>query len=178
MPNKVYTNTETKIIFVDPTVGSGADFVSFLPAGLANGSGYLSDPRDMSDFPHATLFRWRGKTKCDTAPTLNSSVELYWMGFDDPAELTAATGLLFGPDANLGSGNQALGDPNRKKNLQWLGAITVDRAQSGVPFTNSGLCHLFGRYGSVVCWNQSGGKLSTAADATAFSLTPAPDEIE
>jgi len=178
MANKVYTAAETKITFVDPSVASGADYVTFLPAGLPNGSGWISDPRDLGEFPSPSLFRWRAKTKSQGSPVLGGTVEIYWMGFDDPAELSAATGLLFGADGNLSSGNHMLGDFNRKRNLQWVGSVAVDRAQSNVPFTNSGLCYLYGRYGSVVFWNETGSTLSTQSDANAFSLTPVPDEIQ
>jgi hypothetical protein len=177
MPNKVYTANEQRIFFVAPTVASGLQNTSILVAGLPHGSGYVSDPRDLGPFPRTTLFNWRARMACQSNPTLNGKLQLFWAGFDNPDDISP-TGTLIGMDGNLGSGNHMIAGRERKSNLQFLGSITADRSESGVAFTSSGQCQLQSRFGSLVAWNETGAQLSTQDNAFVFSLTFAPEEIQ
>jgi hypothetical protein len=172
MANKIYTATETAVQFKS---GAGAAVVGFSPMSLPNGSGRQSHPRDFGSASHATTFRWRAKTKCDTAPpTVGGAVELYWAGFEE----TADGGAPVNVDGNLGSGDASVTDQEHLRNLQYLGAITVDMAATGVAFVAGGVCQLPARYGQVVWWNRTGTALTSASGDHQFDLYPWPTELQ
>lgn len=181
MPNKVYANPETTVYFADPTVASGGNVVAFSPAGLAYQNSWQSEPRDLGEFPRATLFRWRAKFRLPGGYN-GSAVELYWSSFDSPAEIAATGALLFPPDGNVASGNMLMTNANSRRNMTWVGSVETDMVgSSGVPqtYSSSGLVQLQGRYGVLVATNNNlYYPLDSGVAYHGVSLTPVPDEIQ
>lgn len=181
MSNKIYTIAETTIYFVPSGVGIGSQYVQFSPNGLLNGSGHKSLPRDLGATPQSSQFRWRGRFAInDISGDPNGTLDFYWSSFDAPSDIGGTTGILNIPDGSLGSGDIDISEIKILRNLQPIGSILVDDfAASGVgkSYSSSGYVELYGRYGSLVCYNRTGTRLSTTQDANIFSLTPIPDEI-
>jgi len=142
--------------------------------GLPNGSGQVSHPRDFGTSPHATLFRWRAKTQFDANPSNGAVVEMYWATFDE-----ASAGVPVSPDGNVPSGDKTYNvSAEQRRNLQFIGSVSVDLASSGVPFVTSGLTQLYSRYGALVWVNNGGAALSAQSGVHEFVLVPVPDEIQ
>ncbi len=175
MANTIETSPQSKVIFTfqgpsglnSPAGIAGA--VQFTPEGLPNGSGQKSDVYDLGGGPRVNLFEWRAKTVVGGgAPTLGATVEMYLVTSDD--------GTLF--DANLASGNLLTSNAEKRRNLQYLGAIQVDQAATGLPFITSGLTQIYARYACVAWWNLTGQSLSATQGDNLFQLTPVPDQVE
>jgi hypothetical protein len=179
MSHKVYTDVEQTLYFVDPAQGTGGSYVSFGAGGILSGSGYRSDVRDLGLWPHATMFRWRAKTSCQLAPTARGSLQFFWSSFDNPADLASTTGVAMWMDGNIPSGAGPITNPTEcTQNMQYIGSISMEASVSGRLFVSSGLTQLYGRYGQLVVFNNTGTQLNTATDQTGFTLTPSPDEIQ
>lgn len=175
MANTIQTAPQAKVIF-NWQGPSGANIpaniagaIQFTPEGLPNGSGQKSDVFNLGSGPRNNLFEWRAKTVVNgTLPTLGATVEIYLVTSDD--------GTLF--DGNLASGNFMIGAVDKRRNLQYLGAIQVDQASSGTPFITSGFMQTYAEYACVAWWNMTGGSLSTTQGDNIFQITAVPDQIE
>lgn len=162
MANKIYTNAESAIYF-----GSGTSPVTFTVQGLPNGSGWISNSKDLGVFPHSSLFKWKAETFCSGVPSLNGTLEMYFA--------TSPDNTTF--DGNLSANDSMLGNTEVKKNLHWIGSIGVDVAATGVKFITSGLTEAYERYVALVWFNHTGAGLGGTPNHT-FVLTPIPDEIQ
>lgn len=172
MANKIKTNPEARQLFnwqgpsgASPGI-SGATL--FTPAGLPNGSGWKSDVYDLGPGVRNNLFEWRAKTAAVSLATPGTGFEWYLATSDD--------NVLW--DANLGSGNRVVLEPEKRLNLQAVGSCRADSASSGVPFVSSGLVSVYARYVAVVGFNMLGSDLTQTAGDHLFQLTPVPDEIQ
>lgn len=186
MARKSYSTQESTLYFMPPAVGSGDQYISFTPLSLPNGSGWKSDPVDLGSFPRSSLFRWRAKAATlDGSQNNGGSVDYYWSSFDDPDELGNPSGLYFGADSNLTSGDSIWTFNNPEKNAKYIGAVEVYLYEDASGyfgttevFTNSGFTEIFGRYGMLLCLNRTGASLSEYDTKAGFSLTYQPDEIQ
>lgn len=175
MANTVLTSPQPSWLFssVGPS-GSGpgvAGAVEFAPGGLGPGSGSKSDVLDLGAGPRPSLFEWRARATVGTGtPTIGGTVELYLCTSDD--------GLNW--DGNLGSGTAVITAAGKRRNLQYIGAVSIDEfgSGSGTRYINSGLCQVYARHLSVVWFNFTGIALSSTQSDQLFQLTPVPDQIQ
>lgn len=166
MPNKIYTNPETPIVF-QPSGNpfpSGAGIpsgvvVNFVPDSTPGGNGRISAQYDLGPGPRATLFEWRGRA--NTNDSVGASVDAY---------ISTSNSVL--QDGALSTAEGPLNAVDKRRNLQFCGSMTVDGSP---PSQSSGLVEIFGRYISLVWWNSTSNPLGTG---NYFILTPIPDEIE
>lgn len=168
MANKIYSAFENTLYF-QPTApsASGVEFSSIL--SLPNNSGAISVPRDFGNNSHATIFRWKAKTKCTTEGYLGGHLDLYWSTSDTPS----------GPfDGNMASGDSKFTNTNANRNFQWIGAIQVDNSGVAGPYVTSGLTKIYGRFAALAVINKTGDTLSGTAADHSFTLTPIPDEVQ
>jgi hypothetical protein len=174
MANTIQTAEQSKWLF-NYTGPSGsnatiAGVAQFTPEGLLNGSGWQSGIIDLGSVRNS-LFNWRAKARPSPnapSPTLGGTVELYLYTSGD-------AGFY---DANLPSGNQVVTNLDKRRNLQYVGALSVDTAASGVPCMASGLVQAYARYVGVVWFNLTGTTLSSTQGDNLMELRPVPDQIE
>lgn len=172
MANKIKTDSEPRWLFnaqgpsgASPGIGGA---VKFTPEGIANGAGWKSDVLDLGPGVRNNLFRWQAQTRTSGLATLGGTLELYLATSDD--------NVIW--DGNVGSGNGSVTSLDKRRNLQYLGAIQADVAASGTPFVGGSLANIFSRYVSVVAFNLLGATLSATQLDTQVLLTPTPDEIQ
>lgn len=172
MPNKIKTNPETPIVF-QPSGNpfpSGAGIpsgvvVNFVPANTGPGAGRISTQFDLGPGPRTTLFEWRGKAVVGVGSVIGSTVDAYF-----------ATSNSVTQDGTLLTAEGPLNTIDKRRNLQFCGAMTVDNNNNPPdPAQSSGLVEVFGRYISLVWWNNTSVPLSSG---NFFVLTPVPDEIQ
>ena len=173
MAHKVYSHPETPICFKPaanafPTgvgIPSGVS-VTFSVDSLPSGQGRISNQYDLGVGPRATLFEWRAKAVlASTSGALGASVEAY-----------ICTSNSVCNDGSLTQADAALTDAERRRNLQYVGAVVVDTTGVGAGnLQSAGLVEIFGRYISATWWNNTNLPLSTG---NYFILTPVPDEIQ
>lgn len=165
MANKVYGQYESAITFK----ASGGT-VLFTPTSVANNAGRISDRYDRgggAPFAKPTLYIWRVVTKAGAALAVGTALEVYLATSDG----TSA-------DGNQGTSDAAFSAADKRRNLQYLGALIADSTSSGEVQIASGLVEIRERYISVVWWNTLGQSLSGTAGDHSFTLTPVPDEIQ
>lgn len=173
MSNTIQTCQQPKWLFNQQgPSGTGpgiAGAVAFLPAGLANGQGMKSDVLDLGGGVRNNLFEWRARTAVVGTPTLGGTVEFYLATSDDNSNW----------DGNLGSGSYPVTNADKRRNLQYLGSVSVDdMAGTGTPYITSGFCQTYARYISLLWFNFAGSTLSGNMSDHLFQLTPVPDQIE
>jgi hypothetical protein len=172
MPNKIKTNPETPIVFQPSgnTFPSGAGIpsgivVNFVPDNTAAGSGRISAEYDLGPGPRTTLYEWRGGANVGAGSTVGATVDAY---------LATSNSVL--KDGALSTAEGPLTTPDKRRNLQFCGAMAVDNPNSPPgPAQAAGLVEVFGRYVSLVWWNNTNVPLGTG---NYFVLTPVPDEIQ
>jgi hypothetical protein len=171
MPNQIFSASLTPITFMS---GSGANIVGFTPTNLPIGSGQISQYYDFGSASHPTLFRWRATTQFDVAPTAGSVIEYYWATFD-----ILTSGVPQQVDANLSPGDKMFGIVDaQKRNLQFVGGISVDLPASGYPYVNSGMTQIMTRYAALVMFNGANEAITGVSGVNMFTLTATPDEVE
>jgi hypothetical protein len=172
MPNKIKTNPETPIVFQPsgnpfpsgPGMPSGV-VVNFVPASTPPGAGRISAQFDLGPGPRTTLFEWRGKAAIGAGSVVGATVDAYLSTSNSVAQ-----------DAALSTAEGPLTAVDKRRNLQFCGAMTVDNTNTPPdPAQSSGLVEVFGRYISLVWWNNTSVPLSSG---NLFVLTPVPDEIK
>lgn len=171
MPNKIKTNPETPIIF-QPSgnpLPTGAGFTSgtivhFVADSIGSGVGRISNQYDLGVGPRTTLFEWRGTAVVNSGAAIGTTVDSYF-----------STSNSVCKDGALSVTEGSLTNENKKKNLQFCGSMVVDSSGNPDPAQSSGLIEIFGRYISLVWWNNTNISLGTG---NYLILTPVPDEIQ
>jgi len=162
MSNKIYGASETPIVFK-----SSLGDVTFTPTSVANGAGRISARWDRGAGSKPSLYKWRVHTKAAAALAVGTPLEVYLATSDGTDE-----------DGNLGTADAAFASADKRRNLQYVGAINADSITNGEVQIASGLVEIRDRYVSVVWWNALGQALSATATDHTFTLTPVPDEIQ
>jgi hypothetical protein len=173
MPNKIKTNPETPLVF-QPSGSpfpSGAGIpsgviINFNPASMLSiGDSRISDRFDLGPGPRTTLFEWRGTVNCPNGAIPGQTVDAYVV----TGNSVTRDGLLPIVDSPVTSGD-------KRRNLQFCGSMQVDSFGTPPdPAQSSGLVEIFGRYISVLWWNNMSGPVGTGSY---FILTPVPDEVQ
>lgn len=170
--NKIYSAFESPIYFqTNAPAGSGVEFTNF--NSLGNNDGAISDPRDFGDvMSRTTLFKWKGQFKCGTEGYQGACIDLYWATSNSSVDGEI---LL---DGNIPSGNAISISQDRRRNLSYIGSISVDNSGITGPYISSGLTRVFSRYAALVVYNQSADSLSATEGDNYFIVTPVADEIQ
>jgi hypothetical protein len=171
MPNKIKTNPETPVIF-QPTgspVATGAGFaggnvVHFVADALPTGQGRISTEYDLGTGPRTTLFEWRGKAIPTSGASIGSTIAMY-----------LSTSNSVAKDGALPVIEGSMNARDKVRNLPWANTLQVDTSGNPDPAISSGLVEIYGRYISLVWWNDTEQPLGTG---NYFILTPVPDEIQ
>jgi hypothetical protein len=169
VPNKIKTNPETPIVFQPsnnpfpsgPGMPSGV-IVDFRPASTASNAGRISAEYDLGQGPRTTLFEWRGNATIGSGATVGTSVDAY----------ISTSNSVF-KDGHMPTTEGAIASTDKRRNLQFCGSMVVDSATD--PANAAGVVEIFGRYISVLWWNNTNVPLGTG---NCFILTPVPDEIQ
>lgn len=163
MANLIYNQPETAITWA----ASGGDNTLTLTS-LTAGAGRQGA---LDDFGATTArsrrYVWRAWVKFATTPVVDEIIRIY-----------AKTGDGTHRDNDDGTGDAAVSDSNKLKNLTQIGAIIVDEASSTPEFSASGEIEISAREFAPVFWNATADALSGTAGDHGFSLTPVPDEIQ
>jgi hypothetical protein len=173
VPNKIKTNPETPIVFQPSNnpFPSGAGMpngviVDFRPAGTANAAGRISAEYDLGPGPRTTLFEWRGNATFGSGVTVGTSVDAY----------ISTSNSVF-KDGHLPTTEGPVVYAEKRRNLQFCGSMVADTPVNNPlePGNAAGLVEIFGRYISLLWWNNTNAPLGTG---NCFILTPVPDEVQ
>ena len=163
-PNRVYYTPETPTTF-----SSAGDVVITLHSpALANNAGRVSAQWDRGAGAKPGKYRWEFKTTLAVAGTVGNMVTLYLA----TAQATAAD-----VDGNVGQVDAALSALDKRRNLQFVGAVEVDVAATTM-LKGSGEVDITSRFASLVVVNESGQAFSGTTGDHLAVLTPIPAEIQ
>lgn len=164
MPNAVYQTTGTSVTWTD----SSGDLAMTLQ-NLAATTGRQGAVKDWGVLSTArpTTYHFRLVVQFETTPVVAEQVELYWKSGDGSAY-----------DNDDGTGDIALSDTNKLKNLKLLGVLQVDEAAADVNMSIEGYFTDFNRYGQPVVYNRTADNLQNTANINQVIVTPVYDEIQ
>lgn len=164
MANLIYQAPGTTVTFKS----SGGD-VTFTNTSVSNGAGRISAQWDRGAGSKPGLYRWEATTKAAAALAVGVTLEIY---------LATAHVSSSQIDGNQSTADAAFSATDKRRNLQWVGAIVADSTTNGEVQNASGTVFITARYVSVVWWNALGQALSGTAGDHVFTLTPYPAEIQ
>ena len=162
MPNLVYQNDETPILWNDTT---GATTITL--NNLASGAGRQGDIHDFGVAARSNIFAWRFFCQFATTPVVGERVGIFWKSSDGAK-----------PDNDDGTTDAAVSAEDKLRNLLLLGNLYVDEAATGVVMATGGLVWLPHEQGMPVIWNYTADNLVATNDLNGFQLTPTPLEIQ
>lgn len=167
MANKVYRALEAALSW--KTTGGTAVLTL---TSLANNAGRIGVQVDRGAASSASRYIWRLVTKLGatvTSVALGNTISVYLATGD-------ASALV---DGAQGTADAALSSLEKRRNLQFLGVVEVDKTPaSGDQWIGSGVVEIANRFISPVIVNEVGNTLSATAGDHEFTLTPIPDEIQ
>ena len=161
MTSKIYTLQETGTVWAD----SGADLAMTL-ASLAAGAARQGAVKDLGVLTtaRATRFVWRVKVMQDTAGVVGETIPVYLkFGTDNHATVY---------DNDDGTGDIAVSNVNKLKNLRHICTLQVDEAAADIPLSKSGIIDIPERYVMPVIYNNTADILSAPSGDSWFSLYP------
>jgi hypothetical protein len=163
MPNLVLGTTGTEVEWTD-TTGN----LAMLLNNLAAGAGRQGAVKDFTTADKANRYKWRAYCQFATTPVLGEVVEIY---------LKTGDGTHY--DNDDGTGDIAVSDEEKLRNLIFLGTIIVDQLATGVIFSASGIIeNLDAKEIMPVFFNQTADNLVATNNLNGFKLTPLPYEVQ
>lgn len=167
MPNKVYIQEETPIIFADAGHAS-EDYVITLSALAADGV-RVSAQGDLGAAPRSEWYNWRAFIDGigTGTPTVGETVDFYLSTSDSSSAGTE--------DGDVGIADAA-GNTNDLPNLLYLGSAVIQSTTNADELIVSGNVRLTARYCSVVVHNNTA--LALATSTHSLTLTPTPPEVQ
>jgi hypothetical protein len=161
--SKQYVAPETVITFADSAQSPSATFTL---SNRTAGTGQVSARYDRGTGSHAALYKWRCTIQLTGTNVVGEMIEWY-----------IATSDGTNPDGEIGTTDAAL-TTDKRKNLFFIGATTVDQTTTNTNMTASGVVAIPDRYISLAMWN--GTALPTKTDTAVHhcSLTPIPFESQ
>lgn len=164
MANEILQRPGTTVSFK----ASGGD-VAFTNTSVANGAGRISAQWDRGAGSKAGLYRWEALTKAAAALSVGVTLEIY---------LATAHVSSSQIDGNQSTADAAFASGDKRRNLQFVGAVVADSTTNGEVQAASGIVFITARYVSVVWWNALGQALSGTAGDHTFTLTPYNPEVQ
>ena len=161
MPNLIKLNEETAV-----TWRSTGGTELFTPTSLAAGAGRQGALHDFGVVARSDRFAWRAFIKPGATRVVDEVVEIY---------LKTSDGTH--PDNDDGTGDIAVSNINKLKNLHPLRPIIIDE-NAAVDMVASGVVFLGARWVSPVYWNATANSLSTTAADFGFDMVPIPLEVQ
>jgi len=156
--SKAYYLPETKSTFL-----ASAGTVVHTLTSLGTLAGRQSAQLDFGSGAVAFMFRWRAWVKFATAPVVGEVID-YYIKTSDGTHL----------DNDDGTGDAAVSDIDKLKNLRYIGSITVDEASNTPEFSASGTVAIFEQIVQIVAWNATADALSSTASDMGFYLEEIP----
>lgn len=140
---------------------AGAD-VAWSVEGVVDGAGRVSVQQDLGAAPRASIFDWSCELLAQATPTQFEPFEIYIAGApeDDSTQI----------DGDVGAADAALGDIDQLKNLQFIGAVIAEEADTS-KMVASGSFVFTGRFLSLVCLNNLGATINATDSNFVFKLT-------
>lgn len=168
MPNKVYVQTETQILF-GSEVG---DDVAWTTESVANGAGRQSAAHDQGAAPRADVGLLEYWTQKQATPTLGEIDRVY------VKEYGSETATPDHGTNDDGTGDIAVSAEDKLKNLDLVLTAAVDEAAANIEFGAKAVVQILVRHFALVKWNATGAATTTDAAETKARWTPKPDEIQ
>lgn len=165
MASKQYFAVETQRSFKNTGGDTTMTFTS-----LANAQARVSDQWDRGATAKPGLYTVSIRLKASSTLTAGNSARLYAAQSMNTSDIP---GRIPATDQTISSGL-----PDRLRNLTLLGAVALDSTTNTDSFVSLGLCELFGRYISLVLYNDFGQALSATAGDHEIILTPYVPEMQ
>jgi len=164
--SKQYVLPQSGITFKD----SGGSAV-LATNGVASGAGRYSDRYDKNPLASATgampaNWLWNCQFSLTGTNVVGATIEIY-------ASLSDGTNA----DGQLGTTNGTL-VTDKRRNLKFLGVVSVDQTTTNTVMTGSGLAYLPLRYFSVAYWNATGLPLQSTNNVSLCTFYPIPNEMQ
>lgn len=170
MANKVYVHEETAL-----SIKSSAGDATITLTSLAQSGTRVSTQIDRTANARSARYYWRFRTKLGATTTsvvVGNAISLYLV----TADTSMGTSKM---DGNLGTSDAAFTSIEKRRNLQFIGCVEVDKtAASGDEWIGSGIIEISARYIQLGVVNECGNTLSATATDHEFTLTPMPDELQ
>jgi len=139
---------------------AGAD-VAFSIEGITSTSGRVSAQKDLGASPRDGWYYWHGEILMQATPTQYTSLKLFAASAPD-GDSTMITG-------DVGATDAALGDVDQLRNLQPIGDIVIEEADT-TKMVGSGVFFFPHRYLSLVLHNDATGATTNATDSNCIIL--------
>lgn len=141
---------------------AGAD-ISFSMEGVATGAGRLSTQHDLGASPRDFEFDWTAEALLQATPTQYGTIDFYISVAPDN-DSTMIPG-------DIGATDAALGDVDQLRNLQHIGSIVIEEADT-TKMVGFGSFRCTGRYLTIVGFNNSGATVNATDSNFIFNLIP------
>jgi len=130
--------------------------------GISDGAGRVSIQIDLGARPDSYIFSWSGEVLFQATPTQYNLLEFYKAGApdDDSTQI----------DGDVGASDAALGDVDQVLNLDPIGSIIVEEADTS-KMVGSGEFEHKDRYLSLVALNNAGSAVNATDTNFVFKLT-------
>lgn len=160
--NKVYSAFGAAKAFMV----AGGD-VALPVQNLANNAGAFSAQLNLGVSPRPTAYYWRATTKIPSAPTANTTIDIYAIWGDNSNNTNVDGGY-----------NNAGGATGSLQNLKRIGSIIVEAASANIVLNASGYCLIPSQYVQIAWFNNSGQALANTNTDHAFILSSIADDIQ
>lgn len=165
MANKIYYLEETQKKFNGE---AGAD-VAFSMEGVADAAGRVSTQYDTGSASKSKRYAWYAEHLGQATPTQYGSVD-YYIACAPSFDATMIPG-------DIGNTDAALGDLDQLTNLQYIGSVTQEEADT-TKMVGFGEFETTGRYLTVIGVNNIGATINATDSNYLFYIVPIPSEIQ
>lgn len=140
---------------------AGADH-AWSVEGVVDGAGRVSVQIDLGAAPRASIFDWSCEFLAQATPTQGEPFEIYKAGApeDDSTQVSG----------DVGATDAALGDVDQVRNLDFIGAVVAEEADTTKMVGDGSFVHT-PRYLSFVCLNNTGATINATDSNFIFKLT-------
>lgn len=159
MTSKAYILEGTALKFNGHT---SAD-VAFSMEGVVDGAGRVSAQKDLGSAARAPEYEWYCEALLQATPIQGDVIELYAAGApgNDSAMISG----------DVGTTDAALGDIDQVRNLQFLGVLVAEEADT-TKMVGRGRFEWSSRYLTIVGKNETGATINATDTNFIFNLTP------
>jgi len=144
--------------------GEGDADYAWSVEGVINLEGRVSAQIDLGAAPRPAHYAWSVKLQLQATPTQYASVELYKAGAPDGDSTQI--------DGDVGASDAALGGPDQRFNLQFIGRVVSENAAASEVLVASGVFVHTERYLTLVAYNVTGAAVDATDSNFVFILQP------